>query len=77
MFKRFYITDPKHEIDEEFCQNGAKVAIEMEGKPVEPVDKKEYMEAFVSSLDRPSTGAPMKVKEGFIRAVLNKMKGLR
>ena len=58
MFKRFYPNDPKHKIDEEFCQNGAKVAIEMEGKPEKPVDKREFFEAFVGATGLPKAVIP-------------------
>ena len=75
MYKRFYTKYPKHPIDEEFCQNGANVAIEMESKPVEPVDKKEYMQAFVSAV-QPTETKPQ-AKEGFIANVLRKVRGLK
>ena len=75
MYKRFYTNDPKHPIDEEFCQNGAKVAVEMESKPVEPVDKKEYMKAFVSATI-PTDKTP-EAKDGFIANVLRKVRGLK
>ena len=75
MYKRFYTNDPKHPIDEEFCQNGAKVAVEMESKPVEPVDKKEYMKAFVSAVA--PTDKTLEAKDGFIANVLRKVRGLK
>ena len=46
MYKRFYVDDPRHEIDEKFCQNGAKVAIEMEKVDTITLDEKEHFEAF-------------------------------
>ena len=71
MFKRFYTEDPKHKIDEEFCQNGAKVAIEMEGKPEKPVDKREFFEAFVGA-----TGLPNNIKpeKNLLRKLMGKFK---
>ena len=75
MYKRFYTKDPKHQIDEEFCQNGAKVAVDMESKPVEPVDKKEYMKAFVEAVT--PVDKTEVAKEGFITTVLNKIKSLK
>lgn len=75
MYKRFYTNDPKHVIDEQFCQNGAKVAIDMESKPVVSVDKKEYIQAFVTAVKL--TENTPEAKQGFIANVLKKMRGLK
>lgn len=72
MFKRFYTSDPKHTIDEDFCQKGAKVAIEMESKPLKEVDKKEYMQAFVSAVTPKEKTEENKV--GFIANVLKRVR---
>ena len=53
MYKRFYTDDPRHEIDEEFCQNGAKVALEMEKADTITLDDKEHAEAFKASINIP------------------------
>ena len=50
MYKRFYKDDPKHIIDEEFCQNGATVAGEMETK-LTIMDEKEYEAAKMTAMN--------------------------
>lgn len=62
MWKRFYQKDPKKVIDEDFCQNGAKVAIEME-KEVPIFNPAEHFEAIKSL-----SGTPLmpSLKEDFI-----------
>lgn len=72
MYKRFYVNDPKHVIDEQFCQNGALVAIQMEEKPEKAVDKREYFEAFIKSAGVPKVP---EIKKGFMQGLVSKIMG--
>ena len=51
MFKRFYINDTRHELDEEFCQNGTKVAVEMEKADTITLDEREHAETFKTAVE--------------------------